>query len=374
MSNQTFKNVTSPLSVRYLKFAVCLILTAGIFSGEAPAAAQTSLTGTASPKSDWRAKVDLVKEKMATRLTAYPEFQEIAPNDIFFPGDADEAKPEHSFGKIANFPRDVQTVEQWYLGQIPDKYEEAAEQPWFSIRALYISAGCGGSSRQIFDPAKEFASDGYDPQGGFGISDEHVWAALIESQINNSLPGMSVAIDDFTSFYSDTDFRALNRRLLEAREKLGATGRESPGEPYFLVFAKYCAERSVAARFPGFPAPVYPPSPPPPSPYLLSYYYRVQLPAGASSALIGTMFHKLVCDQKRIPIAGPSCLPQPASDGAAIRLRAAIGANHLFAVKIGNVWKTGRFQPETINIFSDQDVFAPGPSLVPVVKLNILEN
>ncbi|MFM9853507.1 MAG: hypothetical protein ACKVOJ_11990 [Sphingomonadaceae bacterium] len=373
MSNQTLKIMTSTLSLRFLKLAGCLILIAGSVSGEAPAAAQSMPAGTATIKSDWRAKVDLIKERMATRPKASETFHEIEPNDIFFPGDADDAKPEHSFGKLANFPRDAQNVEQWYLLQIPDTYEELAKQPWFSIRVLYVSAGCGGGSQQIFDPAKEFASDGYDPQDGFWISNEHVWAALIESQVNNALPGMSIAIDDSTSFYSNADFRGLNRRLLAAREKLGASGRVSPGEPYFLVFAKYCAERSIAASFPGFPEPFYPPAPPPPPPVSISYYYRVQLPPGASSALIGTFYHKLICDRKPIPVAGPDCLPQPATGGTAIRLRAAIGANHLFAVKINNVWKAGRFQPEPINIFSELDVFAPGSS-PPVIKLNFPEN
>ena len=302
-----------------------------------------------------RASIEVLKEGMLQRQ-GDPEwtFISMRPSEVFFPGDRAPFSASGlrdywrrpAFEKVADYPRDVQTVERWYLNQIPDLYEEVPRDDDQTVKVLYLP-GCDEPEKS--DIARVLPGEAAESND---FTEEQWFRARVETAMAQA--GIERSEIEANIDSSPEGLRRLNRHLLAsvAEEINDEDETETPAAP--LVLKRYCGAASEAAKFPGVfeaePPPPPPPPPPAPAPYVATRYFFIDLPQGMATAKVGRGIDARRCRQRNLPLQ--SCLAITADESSAIKFIAE--GRHVFIGKLNGTWTGGNFEV-------GEDWTKPGP-------------
>lgn len=337
-----------------------------------PAQAQ-SVTADGPISAD-RAMIDLLKDRLR-KLPSAPDrrFVEVPVSDVFFPVDAlpDQAAELRKMGyaSIKDHPRLVARIEEGFLKQIPDDYDDLPREETDHLRVLYLRT-C--SLRGLMDEAEnQFSGDAVAygdikawqiEQANFELALEAAFKAPLAEEDQVMLAGESNRYLD--GGVADEDLRKINRAIVRALTEEEAA---EEGELPVLILRGPCIDdfRQETTAFPGVSAPLLPPDPPPPpSPYHPQKYFAVAWPAGASQVLVGRGMEGLLCSRRNLAWESTACGFKPAGNKAALALRR--HGRHVYVARIGSQWAKGQFDVNSAVLF--ELPLTPGES-PPVVTL-----
>lgn len=290
-------------------------------------------------------------------------FVKLLPEEVFFPGDIPAFAANSDYDRVGRYPRDVQRVEQWYLSQIPDLYEELSLEADKPVQVLYLR-GCSGS----FSGDLEALMPGEAAlPGDFGSRQWNIarlgtaleQAGLVTPDGDADID-MSALEDDMWNPTPET-LRRVNRRLLALVAEPGEEGQTELKAPLPIVLLDYCGLPSRSAQLPGvLPEPgAAPPPAPQPSPPSERFYF-VRPPAGMASVKLLRGVQAKACQIRKLPLQDARCESVSAAGNVPVRFVAP--NTHHFVGKLGDQWVKGRYEVAYAQTREGAPLLPPGAS------------
>lgn len=324
-----------------------------------------------------RAIVNLLKDRLRNLPPGIERrLVDVPARDVFFPVDslpADAATLRAmGYTSIQDSPRLTSKIEEHYLAQIPDDYNDLPRLETDKVRVLYLRT-CN-RYEAVRKAAMQFRSEAVEDgdiavwhveQANFELALEAVAGSDLDA--GEDLAQLFMSGTSSSSGISDDNLRKLNRLLVRALTDDKADADTGAQALPVLVLRGPCvtALSPVKSLFPGLIT--IPPLPVPVGgggyAYAPPKYFAVSWPVGASQVLVGRGIEGMLCSQRSLPWESSKCGFKPAGNRTALAARA-IG-RHVFVARIGSKWARGQFDVSGAVLFGEN--LPPGQ--MPVITL-----